>query len=84
LFRKESISRTNKQPEGCLAHFTKRIKKLKVMIKMNYISPRMETTQIELEEGLAAGSATVRTPNASNQVTQEWQQDDTDYRVIEW
>lgn len=54
------------------------------MIKKNYKCPRVEMTQLELEEGLAAGSATVRTPNANNQVTQEWQQDDTDYRVIEW
>lgn len=57
---------------------------LKKMIKKSYTSPKLETVMIELEEGLAAGSATVTTPNNSNQVTQEWQQDDTDYRVIEW
>ncbi|MEN5233517.1 hypothetical protein [Sphingobacterium faecium] len=54
------------------------------MVKKKYTSPKIDTVIIELEEGVAAGSATVRTPNASDQVTQEWQQDDTDYRVIEW
>lgn len=54
------------------------------MIKRNYLSPRIEATQIELEEGVAAGSATVRSMDMNDRVKEEWQQDDTDYRVIEW
>lgn len=54
------------------------------MIKRNYLSPRINTTHIELEEGVAAGSATVRTMDMNEKVKEEWQQDDTDYRVIEW
>lgn len=54
------------------------------MFKKNYTSPKIETILIQLEEGVAAGSATVFSTDTNNEVMQEWQKDDTDYRVVEW
>lgn len=54
------------------------------MFKKNYKSPKIETIMIELEEGVAAGSATVFSKDANNEIMQEWQKDETDYRVVEW
>lgn len=52
-------------------------------LKKNYISPRIESLNIELEQGLAAGSAQP-TSNVSNDVQQSWDKADDDNRGIDW
>ena len=47
--------------------------------KKTYISPKVEMTTIELEQGIAAGSA-----EASNTVQQEWENGQDDNRTISW
>lgn len=53
-------------------------------IKKKYTSPKINSIQVDLEESIAAGSARALSGNSSDQVKEEWIQDDTDYRVIEW
>lgn len=43
-----------------------------------YISPKIESINVELEQGIAAGSA------VSNDPQQSWDQADDDDRVINW
>ncbi|WP_183078645.1 hypothetical protein [Sphingobacterium puteale] len=52
-------------------------------LKKNYISPRIKSLNIELEQGLAAGSAQP-TSNVSNDVQQSWDKADDDNRGIDW
>ncbi|MDR0262859.1 MAG: hypothetical protein LBJ04_06500 [Sphingobacterium sp.] len=46
--------------------------------KKNYISPRIQSEEVELEQGIAAGSAVDTT------VEQSWEKSDDDNRLINW
>lgn len=48
-------------------------------LKKSYISPKVESTTIELEQGIAAGSNP-----ANNTVEQSWETTDNDTRTITW
>ncbi|MDR2271687.1 MAG: hypothetical protein LBF27_12350 [Sphingobacterium sp.] len=45
-----------------------------------YISPRIETVEVELEQGIAAGSAATTT----NDPQESWDKVDDDNRLINW
>ncbi|WP_223578075.1 hypothetical protein [Sphingobacterium sp. GVS05A] len=45
-----------------------------------YISPKIEAINIELEQGIAAGSAATTTNNPQ----ESWDQADDDNRLINW
>ncbi len=48
--------------------------------KKVYISPRIETMEVELEQGIAAGSAATTT----NDPQESWDKADDDNRLINW
>lgn len=48
--------------------------------KRIYVSPKIEATNVELEQGIAAGSAST----TSNDPQQSWDQADDDNRTINW
>ncbi|WP_372483108.1 hypothetical protein AB9J70_18390 [Elizabethkingia anophelis] len=52
--------------------------------KEDYTSPKFDMFLIEMEQGIAAGSAKVLPPNSGGQVQEEWTQGDDDNRTIEW
>ncbi|TYO88066.1 hypothetical protein LX74_03428 [Elizabethkingia miricola] len=52
--------------------------------KQEYITPRVGSFLIEMEQGIATGSARVLPPNSGGQVQEEWTQDPDDNRTIEW
>lgn len=49
-----------------------------------YSTPRIDQILIELEQGIAAGSATAISPDSSNHVQDEWTVETDDTRVIPW
>lgn len=53
-------------------------------IRKTYMSPRVEATQVELEQGIAAGSASALPGDNSNSVQQEWTNGPDDSRTIDW
>ncbi|MCL1654390.1 Uncharacterised protein [Elizabethkingia miricola] len=52
--------------------------------KQEYVTPKVGSFLIEMEQGIAAGSARVLPPNSGGQVQEEWTQDPDDNRTIEW
>ncbi|MGE8291917.1 MAG: hypothetical protein ACN6ON_09560 [Sphingobacterium sp.] len=52
--------------------------------KMAYIAPEVRTYLIELEQGIAAGSATARPENSNGEVKDQWDLGDNDNRTIDW
>lgn len=52
--------------------------------KQEYITPRVSLLLMEMEQGIAAGSARVLPPNSGGQVQEEWTTDPDDNRTIEW
>ncbi|UIR55972.1 hypothetical protein LZQ00_17125 [Sphingobacterium sp. SRCM116780] len=52
--------------------------------KKKYFPPVIILTYVELEEAIAAGSATVHTPNVYNEIKDQWIVEDTDYKTIDW
>ncbi len=52
--------------------------------KQEYVTPKVGSFLIEMEQGIAAGSARVLPPNSGGQVQEEWGQDPDDNRTIEW
>ncbi|OPC53214.1 hypothetical protein DSC47_02200 [Elizabethkingia miricola] len=61
------------------------IEKMKEKIqKSEYVSPDIKVFFVEMEQGIAAGSAKVVPPNNSGVVQDEWIQGDDDNRTIEW
>ena len=53
--------------------------------KFAYITPQVKVTTIELEQGIAVGSASVKPENPNNnQVLEEWEVGNDDFREIEW
>ncbi|PUB26354.1 hypothetical protein C8J95_11137 [Elizabethkingia sp. YR214] len=52
--------------------------------KQEYITPRVSLLLMEMEQGIAAGSARVLPSNSGGQVQEEWTTDPDDNRTIEW
>ncbi|MDR2230111.1 MAG: hypothetical protein LBE39_11650 [Flavobacteriaceae bacterium] len=52
--------------------------------KQEYVTPRVSSFLMEMEQGIAAGSARVLPPNSGGQVQEEWTTDPDDNRTIEW
>jgi len=53
--------------------------------KLAYIAPKVNTTIIELEQGIAAGSACARPEDGnSGQVSEQWEAGSTDNRNLDW
>ncbi|MCL1655443.1 MULTISPECIES: hypothetical protein [Elizabethkingia] len=52
--------------------------------KEEYIPPKIDMFLIEMENGIATGSAKVLPSNSDNQVQEEWATDPDDNRTIEW
>ncbi|CAI9678830.1 hypothetical protein HZQ11_10480 [Elizabethkingia anophelis] len=52
--------------------------------KLEYVTPKVCSFLIEMEQGIATGSARVLPPNSGGQVQEEWTQDPDDNRTIEW
>ncbi|PUB34426.1 hypothetical protein C8J95_10290 [Elizabethkingia sp. YR214] len=50
----------------------------------NYASPTLSFSFIEMENGIAAGSAKVIPPDASGKVQEEWENGTDDNRTIDW
>ncbi|WP_407481018.1 hypothetical protein [Elizabethkingia meningoseptica] len=53
-------------------------------LKQGYSSPVLHVLLIEMEEGIAAGSARVSPTNTTGEVKEEWIIGDDDNRTIEW
>lgn len=51
--------------------------------KKIYVSPKIEATNVELEQGIAAGSA-APADTFSNDPQQSWDNADNDNRTIDW
>ncbi|MCL1664294.1 hypothetical protein M2T78_08530 [Elizabethkingia ursingii] len=52
--------------------------------KQEYSAPVVEVLFLEMEQGVAAGSAKVVPPNSGGAVQEEWMRGDDDNRTIEW
>ena len=52
--------------------------------KQEYSAPVVEVLFLEMEQGVATGSAKVVPPNSGGAVQEEWMQGDDDNRTIEW
>jgi hypothetical protein len=50
--------------------------------KKKYVSPRIESLNVELEQGIAAGSQ--QPSSVTNDVQQSWDKADDDNRGIDW
>lgn len=55
-----------------------------IPLKLVYTTPKISLLILELEEGLAAGSATVRSQDAQQNVLDEWDVQPDDTRNIDW
>ncbi|MCT4216652.1 hypothetical protein HZP46_14410 [Elizabethkingia anophelis] len=52
--------------------------------KEEYVSPEVETSLVEVEEGIATGSARVLPPDFGGNVQEQWDSDSDDSRTVEW
>jgi len=52
--------------------------------KMAYIAPQVKLQLIELEQGIAAVSATARPEDSNREVNEQWGLGDNDNRTIVW
>ncbi|WP_286857045.1 MULTISPECIES: hypothetical protein [Sphingobacterium] len=52
--------------------------------KIVYIAPEVKVQMIELEQGIAAGSACARPEDSNGQVGEQWGLGDNDNRTIDW
>ncbi|MCL1669810.1 hypothetical protein M2T82_17260 [Elizabethkingia ursingii] len=57
---------------------------IKENLKQEYSAPALDVLWLEMEQGIAAGSAKVIPPNSGGQVQEEWTQGPDDDRTIEW
>ncbi|MFD1771617.1 hypothetical protein [Sphingobacterium suaedae] len=57
---------------------------MKKKLKKQYVSPTFSIQEIELECGIAAGSATARPENSDIEVYEQWQVEPDDNRIINW
>ncbi|EPL4463460.1 MULTISPECIES: hypothetical protein [Elizabethkingia] len=51
---------------------------------MDYLPPRIEVEFLEIEQGIAAGSATTIPPNMGGKVNQEWETIPDETHEVEW
>lgn len=52
--------------------------------KQKYIQPTIHVIMVETEAGIAAGSATVISPDSNKQIYDEWETVPNEDRVINW
>ncbi len=52
--------------------------------RKNYVPPTLSLSLIEMENGIAAGSAKVIPPDNGGKVQEEWQNGTDDNRTIDW
>lgn len=50
---------------------------------MRYIAPMVSVTIIELESGICAGSASIRTHDTNNQIFEDWEEQEEPSRPID-
>ncbi|WP_407481754.1 hypothetical protein [Elizabethkingia meningoseptica] len=55
-----------------------------VQKKSAYIAPTLEVIIIKMEQGIAAGSATVKPGNLSGTISHEWDTDPERDETIDW
>lgn len=52
--------------------------------KKEYVSPEIEVSYVEAEEGIATGSALVLPPDSAGDVQEQWDSDSNDGRTVDW
>lgn len=52
--------------------------------KQKYVPPHIEVTFIEMEEGIASGSAMAKPGNGNDQITEEWESEENTDHDVEW
>lgn len=52
--------------------------------KLTYIAPVCTVTIIEMEQGIAAGSARVNSPSNSGEVKDSWESREDNSKTVEW
>ncbi|MDR2275966.1 MAG: hypothetical protein LBF27_33980 [Sphingobacterium sp.] len=52
--------------------------------KLKYVTPKMTVNEIEMEQGIAAGSATVNPSNESGGMKQSWESGSDSNRSMDW
>lgn len=52
--------------------------------KEEYVSPEIEISLVEVEQGIAAGSAIVLPPDSGGVIQENWNDDSNDDRGVEW
>ncbi|HFK5553130.1 TPA: hypothetical protein ACGZ9Q_001179 [Elizabethkingia anophelis] len=53
-------------------------------LKMDYLPPRIEVELLEIEQGIAAGSAYTIPPNINGKVQDEWENNNDEIHDVEW
>ncbi|WP_236709580.1 MULTISPECIES: hypothetical protein [Elizabethkingia] len=53
-------------------------------LKREYLPPMIEVEFLEIEQGIAAGSAYTVPPNINGQVKDEWEIKDDEIHDVEW
>ena len=52
--------------------------------KREYVPPHIEVSFVEMEQGIAAGSAMTRPGNGNDQITEEWEFEQDVEEDMEW
>jgi len=52
--------------------------------KMKYVSPQLNVEEVEMEQGIAAGSAAVKPGSSSNEVKSQWDTGSDSNSNVEW
>lgn len=52
--------------------------------KKDYIAPELEVIRVEMEQGIAAGSATVNPADNNNEIKDEWEKDPDNNNSMDW
>ncbi|AQW96103.1 hypothetical protein CMT56_17775 [Elizabethkingia anophelis] len=53
-------------------------------LKMDYLPPRIEVEFLEIEQGIAAGSAYTIPPNINGKIQDEWENNNDEIHDVEW
>ncbi|MDV3548109.1 hypothetical protein CMU66_16640 [Elizabethkingia anophelis] len=53
-------------------------------LRMDYLPPRIEVEFLEIEQGIAAGSAYTIPPNINGKVQDEWENNNDEIHDVEW
>ncbi|MEI2273080.1 hypothetical protein OHD16_13095 [Sphingobacterium sp. ML3W] len=51
---------------------------------MKYVSPQLNVEEVEMEQGIAAGSAAVKPGSSSNEVKSQWDTGSDSNSNVEW